>query len=130
MKRPMKFGWRAATSGAPYSLNLSGEKIGMNLRVEAFERQSSLAGVLARHDECETGRRKMQRMMVLTAVSAVAIALVLSPTCELHAASPFAPGLQAGEALFVQAQAKAKKGPGRCGVGKYWDRKKRDCVSK
>jgi hypothetical protein len=73
----------------------------------------------------------MQRMMVLTAVLAVAIALVLSPTRELQAASPFAPGLQAGEALLVQAQAKAKaKGPGRCGVGKYWDRKKRDCVSK
>jgi hypothetical protein len=69
----------------------------------------------------------MQRMMVLTA--AVAIALVLSPTRELQAASPFAPGLQAGEALLVQAQAKAK-GPGRCGVGKYWDRKKRDCASK
>jgi len=71
----------------------------------------------------------MQRMMVLTAVLAVAIALVLSPTRELQAASPFASGLQAGEALLVQAQAKAK-GPGRCGVGKYWDRKKRDCVSK
>jgi hypothetical protein len=69
----------------------------------------------------------MQRMMVLTAVMAVALAL--SPTHELQAASPFAPGLQAGEALLVQAQAKAK-GPGRCGVGKYWDRKKRDCVSK
>jgi hypothetical protein len=72
----------------------------------------------------------MQRMMVLTAALAVAIALVLWPTRELQAASPFAPGLQTGEALLVQAQAKAKKGPGRCGVGKYWDRKKRDCVSK
>ena len=72
----------------------------------------------------------MQRMMVLTAVLAVAIALVLSPTRELQAASPFAPGVQAGEAFFVQAQAKTKKGPGRCGVGKYWDRKKRDCVAK
>jgi hypothetical protein len=69
----------------------------------------------------------MQRMMVLTAVMAVALAL--SPAHELQAASPFGPGLQAGEALLVQAQAKAK-GPGRCGVGKYWDRKKRDCVSK
>jgi len=67
-------------------------------------------------------------MMVLTAV--LAIALAFSQTRELQAASPFAPGLQAGEALFVKAQAKAKKGPGRCGVGKYWDRKKRDCVSK
>ena len=70
----------------------------------------------------------MQKMMVITAV--LAVALVLSPTRELQAASPFAPGLQAGEPLFVQAQAKAKKGPGFCGVGKYWDRKKRDCVSK
>ena len=69
----------------------------------------------------------MQKMMVITAV--LAVALVLSPTRELQAASPFAPGLQAGEALLVQAQAKAK-GPGKCGVGKYWDRKKRDCVSK
>ena len=69
----------------------------------------------------------MHKMMVITAV--LAVALVLSPTRELQAASPFAPGLQAGEALLVQAQAKAK-GPGKCGVGKYWDRKKRDCVSK
>ena len=69
----------------------------------------------------------MQRMMVLTAVLAVAVALL--PTRDLQAASPFAPGLQAGEALLVQAQAKAK-GPVKCGVGKYWDRKKRDCVSK
>ena len=68
----------------------------------------------------------MQRMMVLTAVLAVAM---LSQTHELQAASPFAPGLQAGEGLVVQAQAKGK-GPGKCGVGKYWDRKKRDCVSK
>jgi len=72
----------------------------------------------------------MQRMMIPTAVLAVAIAIVLLPTRELQAASPFVPGLQAGEALLVQAQAKKGKGPGRCGVGKYWDRKKRDCVSK
>ena len=70
----------------------------------------------------------MQRMMALTAGLAVAIVL-LSPTREVQAASPFAPGLQVGEALVVQAQAKGK-GPGKCGVGKYWDRKKRDCVSK
>ena len=69
----------------------------------------------------------MQRMMVPTAVLAVAMALLL-PTHELQA-SPFASGLQVEEALLVQAQAKGK-GPGRCGVGKYWDRKKRDCVSK
>ena len=75
----------------------------------------------------------MLRRMVLTAVLAVAIALMLSPTRELQAASPFGPGLQAGTPLLVQSQAKAPaqaKGPGRCGVGKYWDRKKRDCVSK
>jgi hypothetical protein len=71
----------------------------------------------------------MQRMMVITAVLAVAIAIVPSPTRELQAASLFAPGLQA-EGLLVPAQAKTKKGPGLCGVGKYWDRKKRDCVSK
>jgi hypothetical protein len=75
----------------------------------------------------------MQGRMVLTAVAAVAIAIVLSPTGELQAASSFGPGLQAGTALLVQAQAKGPaeaKGPGRCGVGKYWDRKKRGCVSK
>ena len=44
----------------------------------------------------------MQRMMVLTGVFAVAIALVLSPTRELQAASPFAPGLQTGKALLVR----------------------------
>jgi|RhiMethySRZTD1v2_1073278.scaffolds.fasta_scaffold1481083_1 hypothetical protein len=71
----------------------------------------------------------MQRMMVPTAVLVVAMALVLLPTRELQAASPFAPGLQVEEALLVQAQAKGK-GPGHCGVGKYWDRRKRDCVSK
>ena len=72
----------------------------------------------------------MQNRIILTAVLAVAVALVLSPTRELQAASPFEPGLQAGTALLVQAQAKPGPGPGRCGVGKYWDRKKRACVSK
>jgi hypothetical protein len=46
---------------SPYSLNVSGEKIGMNLRAGAFELQSSPAGVLARHSECETGRPKKCR---------------------------------------------------------------------
>ena len=71
----------------------------------------------------------MQRLIGPTAVLAVAMALVLLPTRELQAASPLGPGLQAEDALLVEAQAKGK-GPGRCGVGKYWDRKKRDCVSK
>jgi hypothetical protein len=72
----------------------------------------------------------MQNKLALTAGLAFAIALVFSSMSDLWAASPFGPGSKVGTALAVQAQAKGGAGPGRCGTGKYWDRKKRACVSK
>ena len=72
----------------------------------------------------------MLKRLTFTAALAVATALVLSPTRELQASPQFGPGMQAGTVLFVEVQAKPAPGPGRCGTGKYWDRKKRACVSK
>ena len=70
----------------------------------------------------------MQNRLTLSAVLAIAASLVLLPAREIQAASSFGPNLQAGTSFLVEAQTKA--GPGRCGVGKHWDSKKRTCVSK
>ena len=93
----------------------------------------------------------MQIRKTLIAVLALAIAIAFSPIQGVQAASSFGPGAQPGTenlTYTVKAKAKAKgkakpkakakakgkkagsKGPGRCGTGKYWDRKKRACASK
>ena len=81
----------------------------------------------------------------LIALLGVAAAVVFTP---VQAASPMGPGSQPGtENLTYTVKAKAKKakvkkakakkgkkvaskGPGRCGTGKYWNRKTRACASK
>lgn len=94
----------------------------------------------------------MQIRKTLVALLALAIAFAFSPVTQ--AASPMGPGSQPGTenvTYTVKAKAKAKKapakkakakakakgkkakskaGPGKCGTGKYWDRKKRACASK
>ena len=98
----------------------------------------------------------MQIRKTLVAMLAVAIAVAFSPIPQSQAASPFGPGSEpTTESLTytVKAKGKAKKGkakkgkakkgkgkakgkkakskgPGRCGTGMYWDRKKRACASK
>jgi hypothetical protein len=68
---------------------------------------------------------------MFTATLAVVTALVFSPTPEVQAAPQLGQDLQPGNVLVVAAaQVKPAPGPGRCGTGKYWDRKKRTCVSK
>lgn len=92
----------------------------------------------------------MQIRKILFALLAVAVAFAFSPITSLQAASPMGPGSQPGTenvTYTVKAKAKAKKapakkakakgkkakskgGPGRCGTGKYWDKKKKACGSK
>jgi hypothetical protein len=96
----------------------------------------------------------MQIRKTLIAVLALAVAIALSPIQGVQAASSFGPGSQLGTenlTYTVKAKAKAKgkakmakpkakakakgkraksKGPGRCGTGMYWDRKKRSCAAK
>ncbi|MBX9591980.1 MAG: hypothetical protein K2X43_22025 [Hyphomonadaceae bacterium] len=94
----------------------------------------------------------MQIRKTLIALLALAIAIAFSPLEAVQAASPMGPGSQPGTenlTYTVKAKAKAKKGkakkgkakkakgkkakskgPGRCGTGKYWDRKTRACKSK
>jgi hypothetical protein len=92
----------------------------------------------------------MQIRKTLIAVLALAVAIALSPIQGVQAASSFGPGSQLGtENLTYTVKAKAKgkakaakpkakakgkkaksKGPGRCGTGMYWDRKKRACAAK
>jgi hypothetical protein len=96
----------------------------------------------------------MQIRKTLIAVLALAVAIALSPIQGVQAASSFGPGSQHGTenlTYTVKAKAKAKgkakmakpkakakakgkraksKGPGRCGTGMYWDRKKRSCAAK
>jgi hypothetical protein len=92
----------------------------------------------------------MQIRKTLIAVLALAVAIALSPIQGVQAASSFGPGSQLGtenltytvkanakgKAKAAKPKAKAKgkkaksKGPGRCGTGMYWDRKKRACAAK
>lgn len=95
----------------------------------------------------------MQIRKTLVAVLALAIAVAFSPVQELQASSLVGPGSQPGTenmTYTVKAKAKAKAkgkakkakakkkgkkaksktGPGRCGTGKYWDKKKKACASK
>jgi hypothetical protein len=66
----------------------------------------------------------MQNRISLTALLAVAIALVLSPMRELQAAAPFGAGVQA-ESRITLAQ-----GPGHCGTYNYWDPETGRCETK
>ena len=70
----------------------------------------------------------MQIRKTLIALLAVAIAIAFSPVQELQAASLLSPGSQpAADNLTYTVQAKKaakSKGPGRCGVGKYWKKGK------
>lgn len=92
----------------------------------------------------------MQIRKILFALLAVAVAFAFSPITSLQAASPMGPGSQPGTenvTYTVKAKAKAKKapakkakgkkakkakskGPGRCGTGMYWVKKKKACASK
>lgn len=89
---------------------------------------------------------------ILFALLVVAVAYAFAPTQGVQAASMLGPGSQIGTDNLThmtqdkakakakpKAKAKAKrakgkrsasKGPGRCGTGNYWDRKKRACASK
>ena len=90
----------------------------------------------------------MQIRKTLIALLGLATAVAFSP---VQAASPMGPGSEPGTETMTHAvkaktakkakkpakKAKAKKGkkvaskgPGRCGTGKYWDKKKRSCASK
>jgi hypothetical protein len=75
----------------------------------------------------------------LVASLALAVAFAFAPMDALRAASPMGPGtaLEVGSLTHaVQAKKAAKKtkvarkGPGHCGTGKYWDKKKKACASK
>jgi hypothetical protein len=71
----------------------------------------------------------------LVALLALAMAFAFAPLDGLRAASPMGPGSAPEvESLtyVVKAAKKAAKkaGPGRCGTGKYWDKKKKACASK
>ena len=92
----------------------------------------------------------MQIRKVLYALLALALAFAFAPVTGLQAASPMGPGSQLGTESMtytVKAKAKAKKmkaakakkakgkkvarkGPGRCGTGMYWVKKKRACAAK
>jgi hypothetical protein len=93
----------------------------------------------------------MQIRKTLVAMLALAIAIAFSPIQGVQAASSFGPGSQPGtDSLtytvkakkMAKGKAKAKmkkgkrgkraksKGPGRCGTGMYWNRKKHGCASK
>jgi hypothetical protein len=104
----------------------------------------------------EIGRYwKMQIRKTLVAILAVAVAVAFSPIPQTQAASLFGPSSEpTTESLTYTVKAKAKKakkgkakkgkakgkkakgkkakskGPGRCGTGMYWDKKKRSCASK
>jgi hypothetical protein len=88
---------------------------------------------------------------ILFALLALAVAFAFAPTQGVQASSLLGPGSQIGTDSLTQltqdkapakakskakAKAKAKgkrsasKGPGRCGTGNYWDKKKRTCASK
>jgi hypothetical protein len=90
---------------------------------------------------------------ILVALLAVAVAYAFAPTQGVQASSLLGPGSQIGTDSLThltqdkgkakakakgKAKAKAKrkgkrsasKGPGRCGTGNYWDKKKRACASK
>lgn len=87
---------------------------------------------------------------ILVALIAVAVAYAFAPTQGVQASSLLGPGSQvsadnlthmtqakkAAPKAKAKAKAKAKgkrsasKGPGRCGTGNYWDKKKRACASK
>jgi hypothetical protein len=72
----------------------------------------------------------MLSRMIFAAALAVGTALVLSPTREVQAAPQFGLDVHPGTVLLAAAQVKPSPGPGRCGTGKFWDKKKRTCVSK
>jgi hypothetical protein len=87
---------------------------------------------------------------ILVALLALAVAYAFAPTQGVQASSLLGPGSQIGtdslteliqdKAKAAKAKPKAKarakgkrsasKGPGHCGTGNYWDRKKRACASK
>jgi hypothetical protein len=71
----------------------------------------------------------MQNRISLTALLAVAIALVLSPMRELQAAAPFGTSLRV-ETGVALAQARTKPGPGHCGTYNYWDPTTGRCKTK
>jgi hypothetical protein len=73
---------------------------------------------------------QMLSRVFFTAALAVATVLVLSPTREVQAAPQFGLDVHSGTVVLAAAQVKPGPGPGRCGTGKYWDKKKRACVSK